>query len=143
MSMARQGLFFALLGALCWGMAPIFAKLGLTKVPPLIGISVRTFIIAFVIIGVLAVSGSMKELAQLDAKSLLFLAVEGLLGGLIGHFFYFKAVKLWEASKATPIVATYPLIAFVLAVLFLGEKLTLAKGAGAILIVAGILLLGL
>jgi transporter family protein len=141
--MFKHGFIFAILGALCWGIAPIFAKLGLAKVPPLIGLSVRTLIIAITVICILIVSGNIKGLAQLDAKTILFLAGEGFLGGLIGHFFYFKAMKLWEASKATPVVASYPLIAFILAVIFLGEKVTLAKSFGAILVVTGILLLGI
>jgi len=37
----------------------------------------------------------------------------------------------------------YPLVAFTFAIIFLGKKLTLAKSAGAILAVSGILLLDL
>lgn len=141
--MIRQGLIFAVVGALCWGMAPIFAKIGLYKAPPLIGVSIRTFVIAFTIIIILIASGKIKEFRHIDLKTIIFLAGEGLLGGLIGHFFYFKAMKLWEASRVTPIIASYPLIAFVLAIIFLGEKLTLIKIFGGIFIVSGIVLLGL
>lgn len=141
--MFKHGFIFAILGALCWGLAPIFAKIGLIKSQPFIALSIRTFIIAAVILIMLIASGNIKEFRHIDLKTILFLAGEGLLGGLIGHFFYFKAMRLWEASRVTPIVASYPLIVFILAVIFLGEKMTLIKGLGAILIVSGVLLLGL
>ena len=139
----KQGFIFAILGAVCWGIGPIFAKLGLSKASPLIGISIRTFVVAIVLLVVLLSSGNIKEFQHLNTKTIVLLVGEGLLAGLIGHFFYFKALKLWEVSRATPIVASYPLIAFILAVLFLGEKLTLAKSAGAVLVVSGALLLTL
>ena len=141
--MLKQGFIFAVLGALCWGLASIFAKIGLSKSHAFIGLSIRTFAIAAVILIMLIASGNIKEFRHLELKTILLLAGEGLLAGLIGHFFYFKAMKLWEASRVTPIVASYPLIVFVLAVIFLGEKITLAKSLGAVLVVSGVLLLGL
>lgn len=141
--MLKHGFIFAILAAICWGTAPIFAKMGLSRAHPFIGVSIRTFIIATTILIILIASGNIKEFRHIDLKTILFLAGEGLLAGLIGQFFYFKAIKLWEASKVTPIVASYPLIAFILAIIFLGEKVTLLKGLGALLVVSGILLLGL
>ena len=121
----------------------MFAKLGLTRAHPFVGISIMTFVIEITILIILIASGNIKEFRHVDLKTVLFLAGEGLLGGLIGHFFYFKAMKLWEASRVTPIVASYPLIAFILAIIFLSEKITVAKSLGAVLVVSGILLLGL
>lgn len=141
--MFKHGFIFAILGALCWGIAPMFAKIGLFKINPFIGLSIRTFIVAISIFILLIASGNIKELQLVDLKTILILGCEGLLAGLIGHFFYFKAIKVWEVSRVTPIVASYPLIAFIFAIIFLGEKVTMAKSVGAVFVASGILLLGL
>lgn len=141
--MVKHGFIFAILGALCWGFAPLLAKIGLLKINPFIGLSIRTFFVATTILILLIASGNMRELQYVDLKAIIVLGCEGLLASLIGQFFYFKAIKIWEVSRVTPIVASYPLIAFIIAIIFLGEKVTLAKSAGAIMVVSGILLLGL
>jgi len=59
-----------------------------------------------------------------------------LLAGAIGSggaiFFYLLLTKR-DASSAVPLTALYPVLTAILAFLFLGEKLTIAKGAGIIL----------
>jgi uncharacterized membrane protein len=46
-----------------------------------------------------------------------------------------------EASVAVGIASTYPLVAFFLSLIFLGESLTLYKVFGILLIVSGIIIL--
>ena len=141
--MLKYGFLFAILAALVWGVAPLFAKVGLAKISPLVGVAVRSIVITTVVIVTLVISKQWKALNSLDTRTILILAAEGLLGGLIGQYFYFKAIKFLEASRVAPIVGAYPLFTFILAILILGERLTFAKGAGAFLVVSGIFLLGL
>jgi transporter family protein len=54
---------------------------------------------------------------------------------------YFKALKLGEASRVVPIVASYPMMTAIFSALLLGEKLTLMKFIGIILIIVGMFLL--
>lgn len=63
------------------------------------------------------------------------------MSGPSGQWTYYKALKYAEASRVVSIVGGFPLIAFVVAVLLLGESLTLQKLCGTILVVAGIALL--
>ena len=141
--MLKHGFIFAVLAALFYGIAPIFAKFGISKVNPLIALSIRTGVIVATLLIILVVSGNIKAFQHINARTFLLLGAEGVAAGLLGHFFYLKAIKVWEVSKVTPISASYPLIAFILAIIFLGEKLTLIKSAGAILVISGIVLLGL
>jgi transporter family protein len=67
--------------------------------------------------------------------------MSGMFSGLLGQWTYYKALKYAEASRVVPIVGGYPLIAFALAVLLLGESITAQKLGGAALVVAGIVLL--
>jgi len=141
--MARQGFFYALMVMLCWGIAPIFAKTGLSKLPPLTAIVFRNTFIIIMFISALVLSGQTKTLFNSDLKSVFLILAEALFAGLLGQYFYYKAVKVWEASRVVPIVGAYPLVSFIIAVFFLSEKITLAKSLGAVFVVIGVGLLGI
>jgi len=141
--MTKYGLLFAVLAAIAWGAAPLFAKVGLAKATPLTGVAVRSIAVTSIVLLTVILSGQWKELSLLSARTYAILAVEGILAGLIGQYFYFKAIKILEASTITPIVGAYPLFTVILALLILGEKITLSKGLGALLAVSGVVLLGL
>jgi transporter family protein len=128
---------------LCWGLAPLFAKTGLSKLPPLTAVVFRNTFIAVIFLSVFFTSGQAKSLFTYDIRSILLILIEASLAGLIGQYFYYKAVKVWEASRVVPIVGAYPLISFIIAAVFLSEKMTMAKSLGAVLIVVGIGLLGI
>jgi transporter family protein len=141
--MLKQGFLFAVLAASVWGLAPLFAKVGLVKTDPLAGVAVRSIAVTVVVLATIIVTGQQRALLTTEPRALLVLAIEGFLGGLIGQYFYFRAIKSLGASTVAPIVGSYPLFTFVFALLILGEKITLTKGVGAILAVSGIILLGM
>lgn len=141
--MAKQGFIYAVLVMLCWGIAPIFAKAGLTKLSPLTAIAFRNTFIAVMFLSAFFISGQAKNLFNNDIKSVAFILAEALFAGLLGQFFYYKAVKVWEASRVVPIAGAYPLVSFIIAVIFLSEKITLAKSLGAIFVIIGVGLLGI
>ena len=140
--MERYGLAYALLAAVLWGSAPVLEKLGLVKISPLAGLAIRTITITIIFVAIALFTDLAKEMVRVDARSLFFLVVSGIIAGLLGMLAYFKALKCWEASRVVPIVGAYPLFAFLFALLFLGEKLTLQKVLGVLLVVSGVFLLG-
>lgn len=140
--MERYGLAYALLAALLWGSAPVLEKLGLVKISPLAGLAIRTITITIILVAIALFTDMTKEIVRVDSRSLFFLVVSGIIAGLLGMLAYFKALKCWEASRVVPIVGAYPLFAFLFALLFLGEKLTLQKALGVLLVVSGVFLLG-
>ncbi|OIO40599.1 MAG: hypothetical protein AUJ75_00010 [Candidatus Omnitrophica bacterium CG1_02_49_10] len=139
--MIKQGLILSILAALAWGFAPALAKTGLYKVDPLMGVALRTIAVAVVLIFAMAFSGKAADIAKLDMKSVAFIISEGLLAGLLGQWLYYKALKSWEASKVVPIAGSYPMIAAIVAILILGERITIEKGLGVALVVLGIFFL--
>jgi len=141
--MAKQGFIYALLVMVCWGLAPIFAKTGLAKLPPLTAVVIRNTFIAIMFLSVFFLSGHAKTLFSSDIRSVVLILIEASLAGLIGQFFYYKAVKVWEASRVVPIVGAYPLVSFIIAVIFLSEKITLAKLLGVVFVVIGVGFLGI
>ncbi|PIU41437.1 MAG: hypothetical protein COS99_05550 [Candidatus Omnitrophica bacterium CG07_land_8_20_14_0_80_42_15] len=140
--MVKQWFVFAIIAAILWGIAPLFARIGISKTTPLAGVAIRSIVITIIVLFVLISSGQWKVFATLNARTVTAIIIEGLLGGLIGQYLYFKAIKLQETSAVAPIVGSYPLFTFIFAILILGEKLTLTKGLGVILVVSGIFLLG-
>jgi len=65
----------------------------------------------------------------------------GIISVLLAQSFYFKALQSGDVGQIIPIVGAYPLVSALLAFLFLGETLTIAKTGGIILVVIGVILL--
>ncbi|MBI5788179.1 MAG: EamA family transporter [Candidatus Schekmanbacteria bacterium] len=139
--MDKYGFGLALLTACLWGITPVVEKIGLSKVNPLTAVTIRSLSISIISVCLLVITGQFKELIRVEKSSFLCLAAGGICAGLIGMWTYFKALKYNPGSLVVPIAATYPLIALLMSVIFLGEKFTLIKGLGTLLIVAGIALI--
>ena len=52
----------------------------------------------------------------------------------------YVALASGEASKVVPISAAYPAVTLILSALFLSEKLTLRRGIGVVMVVAGVVM---
>lgn len=137
------GVVFALLALILWGLAPIFAKLGLVEISPLLGLSIRTFVVASILLIFGLTTGEIAGLSKIDSRSALFLVGEGIFAGLLGHLAYFYGLKLSEASRVVPIAMAFPIITVVIGILFLHEGVSLTKIVGVPLVVGGIILLSL
>lgn len=126
--------------AVLWGVGPLFAKAGLVRSGPLVGLSIRTFAAAGVLLAAGLWTGEIGRFKELDGRSIGLLAAEGLIASLAGHFAYFYALKLGQASKVAPITAAFPIVTVALAAVILHEPLTIGKVAGGILIILGVFL---
>ncbi len=138
----NRAFIFAVLTAMIWGMAPAFEKVGLSgRIDPYVGVVIRTVpIIVFGLIG-LVLFGKLDFLSQLDTRTVVYLCIGGLIAGFFGQLSLYTALKSGEASVVIPISATYPLVTLLIAVLFLGESITIAKLIGIVLVVVGVILL--
>lgn len=139
----RGAFFWAAVTALFWGLAPVVEKLGLAKVAPTVAMSVRSFTVSLLMLAYLGASGQLGRLGQVDLRSLAFIALGAVLAGLLGQLTYFLALKQGLTSSVVPVVGAYPLVAALLGFLFLGERVTLLKAAGALLIAVGVALVRL
>ncbi|MFO7928420.1 MAG: EamA family transporter [Candidatus Humimicrobiaceae bacterium] len=124
-----------------WGIAPIFGKLGLQRMSPYTALAIRSFVISFILLIIVLVRGDIQQLAAVDARSAIFIAAEGIFASLLGHFAYYYALKLGNTSRVVPIASAFPIVTVIVALIFFSEKITLIKGTGIILILAGIFLL--
>lgn len=134
--------YFAILAAIVWGVAPVVEKIGLKNIEPLSGVMVRSsgIIIGAVILAIFN-NNALKLALKTDPKTMLFLFLGGIIASILGQIFFYNALKQGEVSKMVPIAATYPLVSFLLGLLFFGESFTIAKGLGIGFVILGVFLL--
>ncbi|MGN6214503.1 EamA family transporter [Parafilimonas sp.] len=131
---------YALLSALFASLTAIFAKVGIKGVNSDLATAIRTIVILLVAWGIVLARKETKGIADLSKQNILFLVISGVATGL-SWIFYFKALQLGKVSQVAPIDKLSVALTIILAVLFLGEALTLKTAIGAILIIAGTVVL--
>ena len=131
---------YALLSALFASLTAIFAKVGITGVNSNLATAIRTVIILFVAWGIVLARGEEKGITSLSRQNIIFLVISGVATGL-SWIFYFKALQIGKVSQVAPVDKLSVALTIGLSVLFLGEALTIKTAVGAVLIVAGTLVL--
>jgi len=133
-----SGFQWAIVTACVWGIVPIVEKLGLTKVEPLPGLFYRCLgvLIGLFLLGVVILKP--QQIKSVDLRSILLLMLGGFLASFVGQLCFYHGLKVGDVSRIVPITGAYPLVAFVLGIIFLGESLTPTKIIGVLSICAGI-----
>lgn len=137
-----MGIFLALLAMICWGISPIFGKLGLMKVHSITALSIRTFFAATLILGWNMCSGGFKDFQTVPLKNFIFILLEALLATLVGDLTYFMALKRCNINQVNLIMSSSPLVTMLASYAFLKERATYYQVIGALLIIGGLLLIG-
>ncbi len=133
--------WLSIFGMICWGIAPIFAKLGLKDLDPSVGLIIRTLTASCFIIGFMGFKGFNVIINQCKAisfKTWIFITIEALLATLIGDLAYYAAIKKGSVSIVATIMASSPLVTMLLSTIVLGEDISISKVIGAVLIIIGI-----
>lgn len=129
----------ALLVASIWGITPIFEKLSLVKASPLTVITLRFIFTTTCVIAASLVTGRYREIASVDGRTLLWIFLAGLLGGVVGLLIYFSVLKQDLTSRIVPIAATFPLFTALYAFIFLHETISIQRLVGIVFIVVGLI----
>ncbi|MBK8290515.1 MAG: EamA family transporter [Flammeovirgaceae bacterium] len=132
--------FYAILSALFASLTAIFAKLGVANINSNLATGIRTVIVLIMIWSIVFARGEAKRINSLSQQGVIFLIISGIATGL-SWLFYFKALQLGNVSQVAPVDKLSVALTIIMAVLFLGETLTLKTVIGAVLIVAGTLVL--
>ncbi|KHN91055.1 hypothetical protein KKH3_10820 [Pectobacterium actinidiae] len=137
-------LIYALLSAVCAALVAIFGKIGLQNLDANTATAIRAVIMALFLVGVVVAQGKLALVGEIVAnkKALLFIVLSGVAGAL-SWLFYFVALKNGNVAQVAPIDKLSVVFAVVLAVILLGEKISLMAGAGVALISVGALLVAL
>lgn len=131
---------YAFLSAFFAGMTAIFGKVGLQGIQSDLATLIRTVVIFFVTIFIVILKNEWSGIYKIGRPSYFFLILSGVATGA-SWICYYRALQMGPASKVAPIDKLSVVFAILFALIFLGEKLTLKAGAGAILIVSGVLLI--
>ena len=132
--------FYAILSALFASLTALFAKLGVANINSNLATGIRTIVVVLMIWIIILTKGETKGIGSLSKQNVFFLIVSGLTTGL-SWFFYFKALQLGNLSQVAPIDKLSIALTIILAVVFLGETMSLKTAIGAALIIAGTLVM--
>lgn len=127
---------FALLSALFAALTSVFAKIGIENVDSNLATAIRTVVVVVLAWGIVFLTGKQGDVANITAKSWLFLVLSGAMTGL-SWLCYYHALQIGEASKVVPVDKFSVVISMALAFLILKEKITLQTLLGGLLITAG------
>jgi len=132
--------FYALFSAFFASITAVFAKLGVSNVNSNLATAVGTVIVLILAWGIVLLRGEAKGLGSISRQNLLFLCISGIATGL-SWIFYFKALQVGKVSQVAVVDKLGVALKVVLSVVFLNEALTLKSAIGAILIIAGTLVM--
>ncbi|WP_276133975.1 EamA family transporter [Polluticoccus soli] len=133
-------LVYALLSAVFAALTAIFAKIGVKDVDSDLATAIRTVVILVLAWSIVFAKKAHTGIAVLSKHNLLFLVLSGVATGL-SWLFYFKAIQLGEVSKVAPVDKLSVALTMILAVVLLGEHMTVKETVGAGLVVCGVLVM--
>jgi drug/metabolite transporter (DMT)-like permease len=133
------GIALALLSALAFGSSQILVRKNLEK-SNFIYISLTVTIMGNIVLWPLALF--FTDLNTINFEGLLLFALAGLFAPGIARLFYFKGMETAGVSANSSIFATYPLFTSIIAILFLGEVLSVGNWVGLACVVAGVIFIG-
>ena len=111
----------ALLAALGFASSAVFARLGLQRINPLVGVFL-SLLASFTLTIILALTLNLKAVLSLPLIAFLWFLILGIINYPLARVLNFTSVSMIGASRTSPIVASAPLVSAILAIAFLGER---------------------
>jgi transporter family protein len=133
---------WALITAFIWGFMPFFDKGGIVSVDnQFAAVLIRSL---GVVLGILVIPfispGALRAATTVPPKAWIFLLISGFVGSVVGQVTNYKALQLGEVSRVSPVTAAWPVLAALIAVVFLGEPFTAKKCMALGLTLCGLIL---
>ncbi len=116
------------------GITAILAKCGIKKTDADVATAIRTVVVLLFSWIMVWITGTGTTITELSNKTLLFLILSGLATGA-SWLCYFHALQKGDINKVVPIDKSSTVLTILLALIFLGEGLSMKK-AGAVLLIA-------
>ncbi len=133
-------LFYAAASAFFAGVTSILAKIGIQKTDSTVATALRTVVMLIFSWCIVFFIGSQSQISFMDGKTLAFLVLSGAATGA-SWLCYFRALQIGEINKVVPIDKSSTVLTILLAFIFLGEKVSLAKAVAVVGIAVGIFLM--
>jgi len=141
-----QGILFAFLAALFWGLSPILNKkalqeMGLWKTNAFRGAGAIVLLLLLLPLAFIVNPTNTRELLFLSVSAYLTLVAIAFLNNMVGDVLYLSAIRDVGVSVAAPIASSFPLIVAFISWLWFGEALTFSVLVGTVFVVGGLALL--
>lgn len=136
----KAWVIYAVISMFFAGFTSVIAKLGLAGISGELGLTVRTVFVFVLVLVFAAFVVPPSQLASLTRENLLWLGLSGVTTAL-SWIFYYKAIKDGEVSTVALIDKGSIVVAVVLAVWILKEKITVQTMAGAALMLCGLVII--
>jgi transporter family protein len=134
---------YAFLAAISAAIVGVLSKIGIVGMDATVATTIRGLSIAVFMGGAALLLGRFEGIAATSPKTLLFIVLTGVFGGL-SWLWGFLALKAGGDATAVNAIDKLSLVfLLVLAVLFLGEEFTWTKAGGVVFIIIGTLLVTL
>ncbi len=133
-------LVFAILSSVFAALTSILAKVGINGVSSNLATAVRTVVVLIMAWGMVFLTNTQNEIAEIGKKSWIFLILSGMATGS-SWLCYYKALQMADVSKVAPIDKLSIVITIIMAFLFLHEQMTFKTVIACLLISAGTLVL--
>ena len=130
-----MGILMALTTSLLWAIGTIFVAIGLRDVDALMANAFR-YPILFLFL--FTISRPWKRKLKLNRRNLLFMALSGVFGMVLGGVSFLLGVQLAGVSKATSLSSSSPVWASLMSIAFLKEKFSWKIILSSVLVVIGI-----
>lgn len=131
---------FALGSAFFAGVTAVLAKLGIRNVDSNLATALRTSVVLVLAWVMVFIVGSEDTLGSVNGRTWLFLVLSGLATGA-SWLCYFRALQIGDLNKVVPVDKSSTVLAMILAVVFLGERLDALVIVAMVLIAIGTLMM--
>ena len=131
---------FAFLSAIFAGMTSILAKCGIKKTDSNVATFIRTLVVLPLSLLMALIVNPNFSFGAVSSKTLVFLVLSGLSTGA-SWLCYFRALSKGDINKVVPIDKSSTVLTIILAVIFLGERVTVYKTLGVVFMAIGTLLM--
>lgn len=127
---------FSLLAALASAVVVTLSKAGIKNVNPSLAFAIQSVCILLVSWGVVIGQGTVADMSRIDRKVWIYLIIAGIVT-CISSLLSFRALKLADAARASPLDKVSLVFTIILAVFFLKEKVNAQLIIGAVLMAIG------
>lgn len=133
-------LIYAIGSAFFAGVTSILAKCGIRKTDSNVATAVRTIVVLLFSWVMVWIVGSGDQITSISGRTLLFLILSGAATGA-SWLCYFHALQIGDINKVVPVDKSSTVLTILLALIFLGEGISLTKAAATTVIALGIFLM--
>jgi len=131
-------IFFALISYLGWGTG-VFVEAIVARRLRWYSLTFWAYILSFVILSFLT-PFFIKDFAGLTFSLLILILLLAFVGIFLGTIFYYEALRIGNRALVGTIASSFPAVAVILSIIFLGEKLSIQQTIAITVIFIGIFL---